>query len=196
MRWLIADLWIVLIFLWYFNVSCYHSSQHTSFQICLYSDGKRTSFRWPRVRLFALLTVQIMQRKNTRTEQNKRVCFAALCIFYVLNLLSDDMKPSSVLGYVYIYLFMLCDSAFFFLMKVPFDMSGPMLRTHSVPHSLLLYSVHVKWILICVQNVDKDENTLDYILCTYLCLRVDSQAECILSLIIYYSCCRWYFQNK
>lgn len=84
----------------------------------------------------------------------------------------------------------------FFLMKVPFDMSGPMLRTHSVPHSLLLYSVHVKWILICVQNVDKDENTLDYILCTYLCLRVDSQAECILSLIIYYSRCRWYFQNK
>lgn len=76
------------------------------------------------------------------------------------------MKPPSVLGYVSIYL--LCDSTFFF-MKVPFDMSGPTLRTSSVPHSLLLYSVHVKWILICVQNVDKDENTLDYILCTYLC---------------------------
>lgn len=56
-----------------------------------------------------------------------------------------------------------------FFMKVPFDMSGPTLRTYSVPHSLLLYSVHVKWILICVQNVDKDENTLDYILCTFLC---------------------------
>lgn len=78
------------------------------------------------------------------------------------------MKPPSVLGHVSIYLLMLCDSTFFF-MKVPFDMSGPTLRTYSVPHSLLLYSVHVKWILICVQDVDKDENTLDYILCTYLC---------------------------
>lgn len=78
------------------------------------------------------------------------------------------MKPSYVLDYVYIYLFMLCDSTFIF-MKVPFDVSGPMLRSYSIPHSLLLYSVHVKWILICVQNVDKDENTLDYILCTYMC---------------------------
>lgn len=41
-------------------------------------------------------------------------------------------------------------------------------RKYFIPHSLLLYSVHVKWILICVQNVDKNENTLDYILCTHL----------------------------
>ncbi len=98
-------------------------------------------------------------------------CFAALCILYVLNLLlngSDNIKPSSVLSYVYIYLFMLCDFSFFF-MKVPFNMSCSMLRKYSIPHSLLLYSVHVKWISICVQNVDKDENTLDYILCTHLC---------------------------
>lgn len=108
-----------------------------------------------------------MQRKH-KDGANKCVCFAALCILFVLNLLSNDMKPSYVLGYVYIYLFMPCDSTFFF-MKVPFDMSGPMLRSYSIPHSLLLYSVHVKWILICVQNVDEAENTLDYILCTYLC---------------------------
>lgn len=54
-----------------------------------------------------------MQRKH-KDGTNKCVCFAALCILYVLNLFSDDMKPSYVLGYVYIYLFMLCDSTFFF----------------------------------------------------------------------------------
>lgn len=54
-------------------------------------------------------------------------------------------------------------------MKVPFNVSCSVLRKYTIPHSLLLYSVHVKWILICVQNVDKDENTLDYILCTHLC---------------------------
>lgn len=108
-----------------------------------------------------------MQRKH-EDGTNKCVCFAALCILHVLDLLSDAMKPSYVLGNVYIYLFMLCDITFFF-MKVPFDMSGPMLRSYFIPYSLLLYSVHVKWILICVQNVDKAENTLDYILCTYLC---------------------------
>lgn len=118
-------------------------------------------------------------------------CFVALCILYVLNLLlngSDNIKPFSVLSYVYIYLFMLCDFLFFF-MKVPFNVSCSTLRTYSIPHSLLLYSVHVKWILICVQNVDKDENTLDYILCTYLCcvlILVDSQRKCTLSVIIEY----------
>lgn len=94
-------------------------------------------------------------------------CFVALCILYVLNLLlngSDNIKPFSLLS----YLFMLCDFVLFF-MKVPFDMSCSVLRKYTIPHSLLLYSVHVKWILICVQNVDKDENTLDYILCTQLC---------------------------
>lgn len=50
-----------------------------------------------------------MQRKQ-EDETNKCVCFAALWIFYVPNLLSDDMKPSFVLGYVCIYLFMLCES--------------------------------------------------------------------------------------
>lgn len=52
------------------------------------------------------------------------------------------------------YLLMLCDFSFFF-MKVPFSQSCSMLRTYSIPHSLLLYSVYVKWILICVQNVIK-----------------------------------------
>lgn len=52
------------------------------------------------------------------------------------------------------YLFMLCDFSFFF-MKVPFSPSCSTLGTYSIPHSLLLYSVHVKWILICVQNVIK-----------------------------------------
>lgn len=52
------------------------------------------------------------------------------------------------------YLFMLCDFSFFF-MKVPFCQSFSTLGTYSIPHSLLLYSVHVKWILICVQNVIK-----------------------------------------
>lgn len=52
------------------------------------------------------------------------------------------------------YLFMLCDFSFFF-MKVPFSQSCSALGTYSIPHSLLLYSVHVKWILICVQNVIK-----------------------------------------
>jgi len=62
---------------------------------------------------------------------------------------------------------MRCDSLF--LIKVPFDTSCSAFRKYSIPHSLLLYSVHVKWILIYVQNVDEDENTLDYILCTHLC---------------------------
>lgn len=59
-------------------------------------------------------------------------------------------------------------------------MSCSALRKYSIPHSLLLYSVHVKWILICVQNVDKDENTLDYILCTHcvVCLiLIDPQSQ-------------------
>lgn len=113
-------------------------------------------------------------------EWNKQMfCFVALCILYVLNLLlngSDIIKPFSLLSYVYIYLFMLWFPVIFF-MKVPFNVSCSVLRKYSIPHSLLLYSVHVKWILICVQNVDKDENTLDYILCTHLCcvlLFVDS----------------------
>lgn len=97
-----------------------------------------------------------MQRKH---KDGKNKCFVLLhCAFYVLNLLlngSDNIKPFSVLSYVYIYLFMLCDFLFFF-MKVPFNMSCSTLRTYSIPHSLLLYSVHVKWILICVQNVDKE----------------------------------------
>lgn len=54
-----------------------------------------------------------MQRKH-KVGTNKYVCFVALCILYVLNLLSDDMKPCYVLGYVCISLFMLCDSTFFF----------------------------------------------------------------------------------
>lgn len=57
-------------------------------------------------------------------------CFVALCILYVLNLLlmgSDNIKPFSLLSYVYIYLFMLCDFLLF-LMKVPFNMSGSVLR--------------------------------------------------------------------
>lgn len=195
MRWLIADLWIVLIFLWYFNVSCYHSSQHTSFQICLYSDGKRTSFWWPRVCLFALLTVQIMQRKTRgRNKTNLSVLLHCAFSMYWICYLTIWSHPLCWVMSPFTYSCSVIPRSFF--MKVPFDTSGPMFRTYSVPHSLLLYSVHVKWILICVQNVDKDENTLDYILCTYLCLRVDSQAECILSLIIYYSRCRWYFQNK
>lgn len=118
-----------------------------------------------------------MQRK-TQGWNKQMFCFVALCILYVLNLLlngSDNIKPFSVLSYVYIYLFMLCDFLFFF-MKVPFNMSCSALRKYSIPHSLLLYSVHVKWILICVQNVDKDENTLDYILCTHLC--------CVLLLVV------------
>lgn len=81
-----------------------------------------------------------------------------------------------MLSYVYIYLFMLCDFLLFF-MKVPFDMSCSVLKKYSIPHSLLLYSVHVKWILLCVQNVDKNENTLDDILSTHLCcvlLRVEN----------------------
>lgn len=75
-------------------------------------------------------------------------CFVALCILYVLNLLlngSDNIKPFSLLS----YLFMLCDFVLFF-MKVPFDMSCSVLRKYTIPHSLLLYSVHVKWILIYV----------------------------------------------
>lgn len=70
------------------------------------------------------------------------------------------------------YLFMLCDFSFFF-MKVPFSQSCSALGTYSIPHSLLLYSVHVKWILICVQNVIKMK----------------------IHLIIYFvhSCCLWSF---
>lgn len=138
-----------------------------------------------------------MQRK-TQGWNKQMFCFVALCILYVLNLLlngSDNIKPFSVLSYVYIYLFMLCDFLFFF-MKVPFNMSCSALRKYSIPHSLLLYSVHVKWILICVQNVDKDENTLDYILCTHLCcvlLLVESQRKCNLFafslLAVYYRTC-------
>lgn len=100
--------------------------------------------------------------EKTQRWNKQMFCFIALCILYVLNLLlngSDNIKPFSPLG----YLFMLCDFLFFFFMKVPFDMSFSVLRKYTIPHSLLLYSVHVKWILICVQNVDKDENTLDYI---------------------------------
>lgn len=105
--------------------------------------------------------------EKTQGWNKQMFCFVALCILYVLNLLlngSDNIKPFSLLS----YLFMLCDFVLFF-MKVPFDMSCSVLRKYTIPHSLLLYSVHVKWILICVQNVDKDENTLDYILCTQLC---------------------------
>lgn len=100
----------------------------------------------------------------------KTCFFVAMWIFYVLNLLlngSDNIKPFSLLNYVYIYLFITCDFLLFF-MKVMFNMSCSAFRKYSIPHSLLLYSVHVKWILIYVQNVDKDENTPDYILCTHL----------------------------
>lgn len=57
---------------------------------------------------------------------------------------------------------------------MPFDVSCSALGKYSIPHSLLLYSVHVKWISICVQDVHKDtkkkkKNTLDDIICTHLC---------------------------
>lgn len=64
-------------------------------------------------------------------------------------------------------------------------MSGPMLRSFSIPHSLLLYSVHVKWILIYVQNVDKAENTLDYILCTYWCCVLIRRQNAFICLLLF-----------
>lgn len=107
--------------------------------------------------------------KNTRTEPTN-VSVLLHCVFSMYWICYPTIwsHPLCWVTSPFTSSCLLCDSTFFF-MKVPFDMSGPTLRTHSVPHSLLLYSVHVKWILICVQNVDKDENTLDYILCTYLC---------------------------
>lgn len=111
-------------------------------------------------------------------------CFVALCILYVLNLLldgSDNIKPFFC---VELCLHLLIHALWFlvlFLWKCHLNMSCSALRKYSIPHSLLLYSVHVKWILICVQNVDEDENTLDYILCTHLCcvlIIVDSQRKC------------------
>lgn len=63
-------------------------------------------------------------------------------------------------------LFLFC---FVFFMKVPFNMGVSVLRSYFIPYPLLLYSVPVKWILICVQNMVQKDNTLDYILCTHLC---------------------------
>ena len=63
---------------------------------------------------------------------------------------------------------------FVFFMKVPFNMGVSVLRSYFIPYSLLLYSVPVKWILICVQNMVQKDNTLDYILCTHLCCGVSS----------------------
>lgn len=48
MRWIIEGLWIVLIFLWYFNVSYYHSLKTWHFENCLFflkSDKKHTSLQ-------------------------------------------------------------------------------------------------------------------------------------------------------
>lgn len=78
-----------------------------------------------------------MQRK-TQGWNKQMFCFVALCILYVLNLLlngSDNIKPFSLLSYVYIYLFMLCDFLLFF-MKVPFK--HELLSAQKIFHSSLI----------------------------------------------------------
>lgn len=94
-------------------------------------------------------------RENTAMEQTN-VLFCCIVHFICAESLTQWIwKYKAILCVMStFYLFMLCDFSFFF-MKVPFSPSCSTLGTYSIPHSLLLYSVHVKWILICVQNVIK-----------------------------------------
>lgn len=106
---------------------------------------------------YAKFTVSDYAEKTQR--RNKQTfCLVALCILYVLNLLlngSENIKPFSVLCLHFTYSCSVISPSSSFLWKCHSVRAAQRSETYSIPHSLLLYSVHVKWILICVQNVIK-----------------------------------------
>lgn len=94
-------------------------------------------------------------RENTTMEQTN-VLFCCIVHF---------ICAESVTQWIWKYKAILCVMSTFtyscsvisrsFLWKCHSARAAQRSDTYSIPHSLLLYSVHVKWILICVQNVIK-----------------------------------------
>lgn len=164
-----------------FNVSYYHSFKPCSFLKWpfYFSQTKSTlSFNSCRHLLVCFCIIYESDYKKKTQRWRKDKCWGC-CILYVLDLLtirSDNLKPS--------YLFVFVDILLIHALWFPLIFYESAIRherlcaqKNSIPHSLLLYSVHVKW--ICVQNVDKDENTLDYILCKTMCCGLFLQEKCI-----------------
>lgn len=155
-----------MIFLWYFDVYCCHSSERVTFfcfvlfiyffSCFLNPDIKKHTFH-KQLRTsysFKLFKCSVYAAKTQRWNKSMFYFFIIFCAFsmcwiwwYEAILPDLVIYSCSVISCFFLY----------FFMKVPFNVSCSTLRKYSIPHSLLLYSVHVKWILICVQNVDKDE---------------------------------------